>query len=138
VLDQAGQLEPDAARMLEQEQRLQIQVQRLEAKVDAFRSQRESLKAAHSAAEAHLRITRAQSGLSEAGVDVGFALQRARERTEALQARADAASELASGESAALPWESAGESAQRRVAAMSAEAGLDDELARMRNARSSS
>ena len=132
LLEQAALLEPDAARLLEQEQRLQAQVQRLEAKVDAFRSQRESLKAAHSAAEAHVRIVEAQAGLTEEGADIGLALQRARERTEALQARADAAAELTRGDAPALPWESAGESAQRQIAAMTAEAGVDDELARMR------
>lgn len=133
LLEQAAQLEPDAVRMREQEDRLQAQVQRLEAKVEAFRSQRETLKAQQSAAEAHVRIVEAQAGLSEEGADVGLALQRARERTEALQARAEAAEELARGDAVALPWESPGESAQRRVAAMTQEAGgVDAELARMR------
>lgn len=136
LLDQAGLLEPDAARMREQESRLQAQVQRLEGKVEAFRAQRETLKAAHSAAEAHVRIVEAQAGLTEESADVGLALQRARERTDALQARADAAEELTRGDAVALPWETAGESAERRMAALAAEeGGVDAELARMRSGR---
>jgi phage shock protein A len=134
LIEQAALLDPDAARLREQEDRLSAQVQRLEAKVEAFRAQRETLKAQQSAAEAHVRIVEASAGLSEEGADVGLALQRARERTESLQARADAAEELSRGDAVALPWESAGESAQRRVAAMQDEAGgIDAELARMRS-----
>jgi phage shock protein A len=139
VLEQSALLEPDAARLREQESRLQAQVQRLEAKVEAFRSQHETLKASHSAAEAHVRIVEAQAGLTEESTDVALALQRARDRTEALQARADAAEELTRSDAAALPWESAGESAQRRMTALSAESGgVEDELARMRDRTASS
>lgn len=137
VLEQAALLEPDAARMREQEQRLQAQVQRLESKVEAFRSQRETLKAAQSAAEAHVRIVEAQAGLSEESADVGLALQRARERTQALQARADAAEELTRSDASALPWESAGEAAERRMAELTAaDGGIEDDLARLRRSRS--
>jgi phage shock protein A len=138
LAEQAALLEPDAARLRDQEDRLQAQVARLEAKVEAFRSQRETLKAQQSAAGAHVRIVEAQAGLSEEGADVGLALQRARERTEALQARAEAAEELSRDDALALPGESAGESAQRRVAAMQQDAGggVEAELARMRAGRS--
>lgn len=134
LLEQAALLEPDAARMREQEARLQAQVSRLEAKVEAFRAQRDTLKAQQSAAEAHVRIVEASAGLSEEGADVGLALQRARERTEALQARADAAEELTRADAVALPGETAGESAQRRLAAMQA-GDVEAELERMRSSR---
>ena len=134
VQEQSALLEPDAARLREQESRLQAQVQRLEAKVEAFRSQHETLKAAHDAAAAHVRIVEAQAGLTEESTDVALALQRARDRTESLQARADAAEELTRSDAAALPWETAGESAQRRMAALAAgDGGVEDELARMRH-----
>lgn len=131
LLDSVALLEPDAARLREQEDRLQAQVQRLEAKVEAFRAQRETLKAQQSAAEAQVRIVEAAAGLSEEGADVGLALQRARDRTEALQARADAAGELSRDDALALPGETAGESAQRRLAALE-RGDVDAELARLR------
>jgi phage shock protein A len=136
VLEQSALLEPDADRMRAQEERLQAQVQRLESKVEAFRSQRETLKAAQTAAEAHVRIVEAQAGLSEESADVGLALQRARERTDALQARADAAEELTRTDAATLAWESPGEAAERRMAALTAaDGGVEDDLARLRRSR---
>jgi phage shock protein A len=137
LLEQAGALEPDAVRLAEQEQRLQAQLTRLEVKVEAFRAQRETLKAQQSAATAQARIVEAQAGLSEEGADVGLALQRARDRTEALQARADAAEELSRGDALALPGESDGDAAQRRLAALQqGDGGVEAELARMRAGRS--
>jgi phage shock protein A len=135
VLEQAAALQPDLDRLLEQERRLQAQVDRLEVKVEAFRSQKETLKAGYSAAEAHTRIGEAWAGISEEGADVGLALQRARERTEAMQARADAAEQLAGRDAPALPWETAGESAERQLAAMTAGdpgSDVEAELARLR------
>jgi phage shock protein A len=131
LLAQAAALQPDLERLRQQESRLQAQVQRLEAKVDAFRAQRETLKATHSAAEAHTRISEAWAGVSEESADVGLALRRARDRTEALQARADALDALAAPDAAALPGETAGESAERRLAALAGD-GVEDELARLR------
>jgi phage shock protein A len=132
LLEQAAALHPDLDRLADQEARLQAQVQRLEAKVEAFRTQKETLKATHSAAEAHHRIGQAWAGVSEESADVGLALSRARERTEVVQARADALDQLAGGDAAALPWETAGESAERRLAGLAADDGVDAEIARMR------
>lgn len=139
VLGQAGALQPDLVRLHDQESRLQAQVQRLEVKVEAFRTQKETLKAGYSAAEAHTRISEAYAGISEESADVGLAVARARERTEAMQARADAVEQLSGGDVAALPWETPGDSAERRVAAMAAEGpadGVEAELARLRDTRS--
>jgi phage shock protein A len=139
VLQQAAALQPDLDRLRDQEDRLQAQVGRLEAKVEAFRAQKETLKATHSAAEAHTRIGEAYAGIAEEGTDVTLALIRARERTEQMQARADAVEQLGSTD-AALAWESAGEAAERRLAQL---AGADDatdveaELARLRAGRPS-
>lgn len=135
LLDQAAALQPDLDRLQEQESRLQTQVQRLEAKVEAFRTQKETLKASYSAAEAHTRIGEAYAGISEESADVGLAVVRARERTEQMQARADAVEQLTAGGAAALPWESAGETAERRVAAMAAGTDVEAELAQLRQGR---
>ncbi|HVM28952.1 MAG TPA: PspA/IM30 family protein [Mycobacteriales bacterium] len=134
LLQQAGALQPDLDRLQDQEGRLQESVQRLEVKVEAFRTQKETVKAGYSAAEAHSRIGAAYAGISEESADVGLALERARARTEQMQARADAADSLAAADSGALPWESAGESAERRLAALQAGDGVEAELARLRGA----
>ena len=89
-----------------------MSVQRLEAKVESFRSQKESLAAGYTAAEAQSRIGTAMAGVDEELGDVGFAVQRARDRTEAMQARAGALEELAEISSPSL---SLGDAAQRTL-----------------------
>ncbi len=50
---------------------------RLQAKVDAVRTRKETIKATYSAAEAQTRINEAFTGISEEMGDVGLAIQRA-------------------------------------------------------------
>lgn len=128
---QAAELGPQLDRLTEQEGRLTVQVQRLEAKVEAFRSQKETLKASYSAAEAQTRIGEAYAGISEELGDVGLAVERARARTEQMQARADAVEELMQG-GGAVPGETQGDAAQRQIAAMAATVDVEGELARLR------
>jgi phage shock protein A len=73
-----------------QEEKLTSAAQRLQSKVDAFRTRKETIKATYSAAEAQTRIGEAVSGISEEMGDVGLAVQRAEDKTAALQARAGA------------------------------------------------
>jgi phage shock protein A len=77
-----------------EEEKLSLASQRLQAKVDAFRTRKETIKATYTAAEAQTRIGEAFSGISEEMSDVGLAMQRAEERTQTLQARAGAIDEL--------------------------------------------
>jgi len=68
--------------------------QRLQAKVEAFRTQKEVIKAQYSAAQAQVRISSALSGISEEMGDVSLAVERAENKTEALKAKAGAIDEL--------------------------------------------
>ncbi|MCD0451006.1 PspA/IM30 family protein [Actinocorallia sp. API 0066] len=77
-----------------EEEKLVLAAQRLQAKVDAFRTRKETIKATYTAAEAQTRINEAFSGISEEMGDVGLAVQRAEDRTAQLQARAGAIDEL--------------------------------------------
>lgn len=67
---------------------------RLQAKLDAFRTQKEVLKAQYAAAEASARINEAVTGLSEEGTDVAYAVRRAEEHTAQLRARGRALEDL--------------------------------------------
>jgi phage shock protein A len=78
----------------EEEQKLTTASRQLEAKVDAFRTRKETIKASYTAAEAETHISEAVTGISEEMGDVGAAIQRAQDRTEQLQARAGALDEL--------------------------------------------
>ncbi len=78
---------------LEQE-KLTHAEQRLQAKVHAFKTKKEVIKAQYSAAQAQVRIGAALSGLSEEMGDVTLAVERAEGKTESLRARAGAIDEL--------------------------------------------
>jgi len=67
---------------------------RLQAKVDAFRTHKEVIKATYTAAEAETKVGEAVSGISEEMSDVGLAVQRAEDKTAEMHARAGAIDEL--------------------------------------------
>src|SRR5947208_4358345 len=94
-----GQLEgidQQRAALQAEEDKLTVALQRLQAKVEAFRTKKETIKATYTAAEAQTKIGEAVSGISQEMGDVGMAMQRAEDRTQQMQARAGAIDELIS------------------------------------------
>lgn len=77
-----------------QQDKLVATEKRLSAKIESFRTTKESIKAQYSAAEAQVKITESVSGISEEMSDVGMAVQRAQDKTENMKARASALDEL--------------------------------------------
>src|SRR5438270_8668649 len=77
-----------------QQEKLVASEQQLTARVEGFRSQKEVIKAQYSAAEAQVRIGEAATGIGEQMADTGAAIQRAKDKTEEMQARAAAIDEL--------------------------------------------
>jgi phage shock protein A len=94
VQQQVQGLDTQIAGLEAQQEKLVVSEQRLAAKVEAFRSQKEVIKAQYSAAEAQVRIGEAATGIGEEMAETGLAIERARERTEQMQARAGALDEL--------------------------------------------
>src|ERR671916_651925 len=94
VQQQIADLQTQHAQLQGEEEKLTRASQRLQAKVDAFRTRKETIKASYSAAEAQTRINEAFSGISEEMGDVGMAIQRAEDKTAQMQARAGAIDEL--------------------------------------------
>lgn len=94
ALSQLQGLEQQITQLEGEHQRLTQAESRLAAKIEAFRTQKEVIKARYSAAEAQVRIGEAVTGLSEEFADIGLAVQRAEEKTEKLAARASAIDEL--------------------------------------------
>jgi phage shock protein A len=133
VTSQIGDLQGQQASLQAEEDKLTVASQRLEAKVGAFRTRKETIKAAYTAAEAQTRIGEAVSGISEEMGDVGMAMQRAQDKTEQMQARAGALDELlASGalQDATLPG--GRDDVQSELDALTAGHDVDGELARMK------
>ncbi|MBD0292281.1 MAG: PspA/IM30 family protein [Jiangellaceae bacterium] len=91
---QVQEMQTQHAALQGEEEKLTLAAQRLQAKVEAFRTKKETIKATYTAAEAQTRIGEAFSGISEEMSDVGMAVQRAEDRTAELQARSGAIDEL--------------------------------------------
>ncbi len=91
---QVADLQTQYASLQGEEEKLTNASQRLQAKVDSFRTRKETIKATYTAAEAQTRINEAFTGISEEMGDVGMAIQRAEDKTEQMKARAGAIDEL--------------------------------------------
>ena len=133
VLAQCADLEGQQTALSGQEAKLTLSTQQLQAKVEAFRTRKEMIKASYTAADAQTRIGEAVTGISEEMGDVGVAIQRAEDRTAQLQARAAALDELmASGalQDATVPV--AHDDLQSRLDAITTGGDVDTELARIK------
>src|SRR5947208_4200607 len=114
-----------------QQEKLVASQKQLQAKIEAFRSQKEVIKAQYSAAEAQVRIGEAATGIGEQMADTGLAIQRAKDKTEQMQARAGAIEELT--EAGALEdFTGGGDDIDRQLAQLGQGAQVDDELAKMK------
>ena len=115
-----------------QQEKLVASEKQLSAKIEAFRSQKEVIKAQYSAAEAQVRIGEAATGIGEQMADTGLAIQRARDKTEQMQARAGAIEELTAA--GALEDFTAGDQTQldRELSQLASQSQVDDELAKMK------
>jgi phage shock protein A len=115
-----------------QQEKLVASEKQLATRIEAFRSQKEVTKAQYSAAEAQVRIGEAATGIGEQMADTGLAIQRAKDKTEQMQARAAAVDELV--ESGALEdFTSGGETdLDRELRKLSSGTQVDDELEKMK------
>ena len=117
----------------EQQQKLVASERQLSTKVEAFRTQKETIKAQYSAAEAQVRIGEAATGIGEQMADTGLAIQRAKDKTEQMQARAGAIDELV--ESGALEdFTSDQTQLDRELAQIASQSQVDSELEKMKAA----
>jgi phage shock protein A len=131
VQQQLQGLDQQIAGLQAQQEQLVTNEKRLQAKIDAFRSQKEVIKAQYSAAEAQVKIGEAASGIGEEMADVGLAVQRAKDKTQQMQARAAAIDELV--QAGTLEDFTGGETQlERELAQTAASAQVDDELAKLK------
>jgi phage shock protein A len=94
IAGQLSELETQHRHLAEEETKLTDAASRLEAKVEAFRTRKETIKASYTAAQAQTQIGEAISGISEEMGDVGMAMQRANDKIAQMEARAGAIDDL--------------------------------------------
>jgi phage shock protein A len=132
VASQLNELNVQYTSLQAEEEKLTGASQRLQAKVENFRTKKETIKATYTAAEAQTRINEAFSGISEEMGDIGLAIQRAEDKTAQMQARAGAIDELLA--SGALEDHVGGQldSIQAELDKLGADHSIEAELAQMK------
>jgi len=133
ILSQLSTFDTQIEQLKAQQDKFLAMQQRLATSVEAFRSQKEMVKAQYGAASAQVKIQEAASGLSEQMADVNLAVQRAQDRVLTMQARANALDELTS--SGALPEIGPGgavDPLERQFAQLSNQSSVDSEMASLK------
>ena len=133
LTNQINDLKAQHAQLQGEEEKLTLAQQRLQAKVESFRTRKETIKATYTAAEAQTRIGEAMSGIGEEMGDVGMAIQRAEDKTAQMQARAGAIDELiASGALDDASQANSGDDISRELDSMSSQSDVESELAKLK------
>ena len=131
VQQQLQGLDAQVKQLQDQQEKLVASQDAMQAKIESFRSQKEIIKAQYSAAEAQVKIGEAATGIGRGMEDTGLAIQRAKEKTEELQARASAIDELtASG--ALEDFTDDRTQLDKELAQISTTSQVDSELAKLK------
>jgi phage shock protein A len=128
---QVDTMAPQHQQLVDEEAKLSNTLQALQARVNAFRTQKETLKAQYTAAKAVTSVNEDVAGISRSFSDSGAALTRAQDKIAAMQARSGALDELL--ESGVLEdVGSGGDDIQRELDQLGATSGVDAELAALK------
>jgi len=125
-------LDEQIAGMEHEQEKLTAAEQRLQAKVTAFKTKKEIIKAQYTAAQAQVRIGSALSGISEEMGDISLAVERAETKTELMRSRAGAIDELASA-GVLEDFTGREDDIGKQLARLSADQNVDDELAALKS-----
>lgn len=117
--------------VLAQEQKLETYCTTMQQKIDAFRTQKELLKAQNSAATAEIGVTESLSGLGNQMGNAGDALQRAQDKADHLTAKASALDAMLANGSLSDPLDHRSQ-AEKDIDALRQGSGVDDALAAMK------
>jgi phage shock protein A len=131
VQQQLQGLDGQVTQLQTQQEQLIASEQQLQTKIEAFRSQKEVIKAQYSAAEAQVRIGEAATGIGQGMADTGMAIQRAKDKTEQMQARASAIEELTAAGSLD-DFTTNDTQLDRELAQISASGQVDSDLERLK------
>lgn len=129
-------LDEQIAGMEHEQEKLTSAEQRLQAKVMAFRTKKEIIKAQYTAAQAQVRIGSALSGISEEMGDISLAVERAENKTEQMRARAGAIDELSQA-GVLDDFTGTKDDLSRELEALTSAQNVEDELRALKSGRPS-
>jgi phage shock protein A len=119
----------------QQQQRLQDNERRLAERVNAFRTEKESIKASYAASVAQVKANEAAAGIGSQMTDVGVNLDRAKDRVAQMQARAAATDELLSNGSLSDLTAAPDSDLERQLSSGAIQADVERALQSMKSAR---
>ncbi len=90
MLVQINSYEQQLAQLKAQEEKLINMERTISARVEAFRTQKEMVKAQYGAAQAQVKINESITGISHEMTEMNLAMQRAQDKVLSMQARANA------------------------------------------------
>src|SRR5579859_3166363 len=90
LLVQINSYEQQLAQLKVQEEKLITMERTVSARVEAFRTQKEMVKAQYNAAQAQVKINETITGISDEMTEMNLAMQRAQDKVLSMQARATA------------------------------------------------
>jgi phage shock protein A len=135
LIVQIQSYEQQLAQLKEQEEKLLAMERTISARVDAFRTQKEMVKAQYNAAQAQVKINETITGISEEMTEMNLAMQRAQDKVLTMQARANAMEALidqgALGEQGMLGAGS-GDTLDRELQKISTEQNVEAQLQAMK------
>jgi len=94
LLVQINSYEQQIAQLRTQEEKLISMERTVSARIEAFRTQKEMVKAQYGAAQAQVKINEAVTGISQEMSEMNLAMQRAQDKVLTMQARAEAMNTL--------------------------------------------
>ncbi len=128
---QIDSMEPQHQQLIDEEKKLGQTLQALQARVNQFRTQKETMKAQYTAAQAVTSVNEGVAGISRSISDSGAAVQRAQDKIAGMQARSGALDELL--ESGVLEdVGGGGDDIQKELDKISASSSVDQELAALK------
>lgn len=119
----------------QQEERLEENERRMTARVAAFRTQKETLKASYTASAAQVKANESVAGISADYNGVGRAIDQAKDKVQQMQARAAATDELIARGVVQDQTASPDEDLDHQLAAGRSRADIERQLAAMRDER---
>jgi phage shock protein A len=135
LLVQINSYEQQMAQLKAQEEKLINMERTISARVEAFRTQKEMVKAQYNAAQAQVKINETVTGISAEMSEMNMAMQRAQDKVLSMQARANAMETLidqgALGEQGML-GQGSGDTLDRELQSIASEQNIEAQLQAMK------
>jgi len=130
--EQVDALDPQHQQLVDQEQKMTQTLQALQARVNQFRAQKESMKAQYAAAQATSSVNDQIAGIGGTFHDSNEALQRAKDKIAATQAHASALDELLQSGVLEDVGSDQGDDISKQLNALGSSSQVENELAALK------